>query len=51
VALGVFGFARSVYTNLLGKGHDIVMPADTPIDVQLSPAASSGPTDAEGPAR
>jgi hypothetical protein len=39
VALAGFGLARSVYSNLLGKGHDIVMPADTPIELQLSPAA------------
>ena len=39
VALGVFGFGRSVYTSLLGKGRDIVMPVDTPIELQLSPVA------------
>lgn len=46
VALGVFGFARSVYTNLLGKGRDIVMSADTPIELQLSPVAPGDPKDA-----
>ena len=39
VALGVFGFGRSVYRNLLGKGRDVVMSADTPIELQLSPVA------------
>jgi hypothetical protein len=39
VALGFYGVGRSVYTNLLGKGRDVVMPADTPIQLQLSPVA------------
>ena len=41
VALGVFGVARSVYTALLGKGRDVVIPARTPIQLQLSPASTT----------
>jgi hypothetical protein len=51
VALGVYGFARSVYTNLLGKGRDIVMPADTPIELQLSPLVPGDQKDAGGAGR
>ena len=51
VALGFFGVGRSVYTNLLGKGRDIVMPADTPIELQLSPLAPGAQNDAAGAGR
>jgi len=39
VALGIFGLARSVYATVLGRGHDVVMPAGTPVQLQLSPVA------------
>lgn len=51
VALGFYGVGRSIYTNLLGKGRDIVMPADTPIELQLSPLASGAQKDAAGAGR
>ena len=41
IALGVYGAARATYSNLLGKGHDVVFPANTLIQVQLSPVASA----------
>jgi hypothetical protein len=37
VAFGVVGVARSVYTNVLGKGQELHFQADTPIQVQLAP--------------
>lgn len=37
VAFGVVGLAHAVYANLLGKGHDVVFPINTPIRMQLSP--------------
>ena len=46
VALGVFGLGRSVYTNLLGKGRNVVMPVDTLIELQLSPTPSHDQTHA-----
>jgi hypothetical protein len=39
VALGVYGAARTTYTNVLGKGRDVVFPANTYLKVQLPPAA------------
>jgi len=41
VALGVYGAARTTYANVLGRGHDVVFPANTLIQVQLSPVASA----------
>ena len=40
IAVGAVGVARTVYTNVLGKGPDVSFPADTPIQVRLAP----GPT-------
>lgn len=40
IALGFAGAARSVFTNILGRGQDVHFAADTPIEVQLAP----GPT-------
>jgi hypothetical protein len=41
VVLGVFGVARSVYSSLLGRGREVVIPARTPIQLQLSPASTT----------
>jgi hypothetical protein len=37
VAFAVVGAARTVYTNILGKGQELKFPADTPIQIQLAP--------------
>jgi len=37
VALAAVGVARTVYTNILGKGREVSFPADTPIQIQLAP--------------
>jgi len=39
----VYGFARSMYTNVLGRGRDVVFQADTPIQVQLAPGRDPRP--------
>jgi hypothetical protein len=41
VAFGVVGLARSVYTNVFGKGRELHFQADTPIQVQLAPGRSA----------
>jgi len=43
VAFGVVGAARSVYTNILGRGQELTFPADTPIQVQLAPGRNGAP--------
>jgi hypothetical protein len=37
IAMGVYGAARTIYTNVLGKGREVTFPADTPIQVRLAP--------------
>jgi hypothetical protein len=36
VALGVVGAARNVYGSVLGRGREVVIPADTPLQLQLA---------------
>ena len=43
IGFGVYGAARSVYANVLARGRDVVFPANTEIQVQLSPAAERAP--------
>lgn len=40
IAMGVYGAARTMYTNVLGKGREVVFAADTPIQVRLAPGPS-----------
>jgi hypothetical protein len=35
IGLGVYGAARSIYVNLLGRGQDVRLPANTPIEIRL----------------
>jgi hypothetical protein len=37
--LGIVGFVRSAYRAVLGRGREVVIPADTAIRLQLAPAA------------
>jgi hypothetical protein len=41
IALGVYGAARTVYTNVLGKGREVTFAADTPIQVRLAPGLTA----------
>ncbi len=34
-ALGFYGAAGSVYTNIIARGHDVVFPVNTPIEIRL----------------
>jgi hypothetical protein len=38
VAFGLVGAARTIYTNVLGRGRELRFVADTPIEVQLAPS-------------
>ena len=44
VWFGVFGSARSTYSNILGKGSEVSFPADTVIQIQLSPGQTLRPS-------
>lgn len=39
--LGVVGLARSTYGAVFGKGRDVVIPAHTPLELQLAPEAAA----------
>jgi hypothetical protein len=41
IAMGVYGAARTIYTNVLGKGREVTFPADTPIQVRLAPGPAA----------
>jgi hypothetical protein len=41
IALGVYGAARTIYTNVLGKGREVTFVQDTPIQVRLAPGPLS----------
>ncbi len=40
VAFGAFGLARAIYVSILGKGHEVIFPVNTPMRIQLSPATA-----------
>jgi hypothetical protein len=40
IAMGVYGAARTMYANVLGKGREVVFAAHTPIQVRLAPGPS-----------
>jgi hypothetical protein len=46
IALGAYGASASIYTNFLSRGHDVVLPKDTPLEIGFGnphPAAASPP--------
>ncbi len=52
MALGMFGASRSIYANFIARGHDVVLPKDTAMDISIgtrttgaAPAASAAPAE------
>jgi hypothetical protein len=46
MAFGAYGASESIYTNFLSRGHDVVLPKDTPLEIGFGnphPAAASKP--------
>jgi hypothetical protein len=41
IALSVYGTARTMFSNVLGRGREVTFLADTPIQVRLAPGPSS----------
>ncbi|MBZ5556514.1 MAG: hypothetical protein LAO77_04485 [Acidobacteriia bacterium] len=37
IAMGAYGAAKTMYSNVLGKGREVTFEADTPIQVRLAP--------------
>jgi hypothetical protein len=40
IALAAVGVARTMYSNVLGKGQDVRFAADTPVELQFAPGPS-----------
>jgi hypothetical protein len=46
MAFGAYGASSSIYTNFLSRGHDVVLPKDTPLEIGFGnphPAPASKP--------
>jgi hypothetical protein len=46
MAFGAYGASSSIYTNFLSRGHDVVLPKDTPLEIGFGnphPPAASQP--------
>jgi len=46
IAFGAYGASASIYTNFLSRGHDVVLPKDTPLEIGFGnphPQAASKP--------
>jgi hypothetical protein len=46
IAFGAYGASASIYTNFLSRGHDVVLPKDTPLEIGFGsphPPAASPP--------
>ncbi len=44
IAFGVYGASASVYSNFLSRGHDVVLPKDTPLEIGFgNPRAAGNP--------
>ena len=37
VALGAYGASTSIYANFLSRGHDVILPKDTPLEIGFGP--------------
>ncbi|MDQ1410420.1 MAG: hypothetical protein QOJ41_2155 [Acidobacteriaceae bacterium] len=42
IALGVYGASSSVYANFLSRGHEVIFPKDTPLEIGFGSRHSAG---------
>jgi hypothetical protein len=43
VAIGAYGASMSIYANFLSRGHDVVLPKDTPLEIGFGPPHAKAP--------
>jgi len=43
VAIGAYGASMSIYANFLSRGHDVVLPKDTPLEIGFGPPHTETP--------
>lgn len=43
VAIGAYGASMSIYANFLSRGHDVILPKDTPLEIGFGPPHTKAP--------
>jgi hypothetical protein len=43
MAIGAYGASMSIYANFLSRGHDVVLPKDTPLEIGFGPPHVKAP--------
>jgi hypothetical protein len=43
MAIGAYGASMSIYANFLSRGHDVVLPKDTPLEIGFGPPHGKTP--------
>ena len=43
VAIGAYGASMSIYANFISRGHDVVLPKDTPLEIGFGPPHTKAP--------
>jgi hypothetical protein len=43
VAIGAYGASMSIYANFLSRGHDVILPKDTPLEIGFGPPHAKTP--------
>lgn len=43
LAFGVYGASTSIYANFISRGHDVVLPKDTPMEIGFGPPHAKTP--------
>jgi hypothetical protein len=43
MAIGAYGASMSIYANFLSRGHDVVLPKDTPLEIGFGPPHGKAP--------
>jgi hypothetical protein len=43
MAIGAYGASMSIYANFLSRGHDVILPKDTPLEIGFWPPHTKAP--------
>jgi hypothetical protein len=43
MAIGAYGASMSIYANFLSRGHDVILPKDTPLEIGFGPPHTKAP--------
>jgi len=42
IGFGIYGASASIYSNFLSRGHDLVLPKDTPLEIGIGSPHAAG---------